>query len=325
MKRRTAISFIGGGLISACGASTGSSTSTNATFTASRQRSQFPYLGLNVGTEMNWTARRDALVPYYKEAGAKWLRVWYNWAAIERNPRDYNLDYIYPNLNYAKEQGFLITFVIWGTPAHAGSEGLAAVPDQSAFKRYCDWLRSYLSELVDAWEVGNEPNLTKYFTGSPEAYVRMLADAYEILSGRALVIAAGPSGAAKPEYWQALLDADLEHYCDRVNIHPYQKNPGRVLNQVDDFKSRVTKPLWITELGLPTKGNSELDKANFTSILLPELQSRVETLLWYRSIQGNQIHPLTYGLLEVDKETNEIMALPAYTAYQTFAQGNPTL
>lgn len=325
MKRRTAVGLITSGLVSGCGVQAGSSARTTTVTSTQLTLPERNYLGLNVGTEMSWTARRDGLIPYYKQAGVKWIRVWYNWASIESEPGRYDFNYVYSPLKLAKDNGFLVTFVIWGTPDFAGSGELAAMPKLAAFERYCTWLKSELSEVVDAWEVGNEPNLSKYFLGSPQDYVQLLAHAYEILSGDTLVVAAGPSGASKPDYWQALLDANLEAYCDRLNLHPYQKNPGRVLNLVDDFKSRINKPLWITELGLSTEVNGEDGKADFTAILLSELQSRVETLLWYRSIQGEQIHPEQFGLLAVDKASNEITALPAYDAYLKFAKETATL
>ncbi len=325
MKRRTALGFIGGCITTACGASSGSSSPTPTSQLSSQTPLLPAYLGLNVGTEMNWTARRDSLLPYYQDAGVQWLRVWYNWASIETDPGSYNLNYVRPALTLAQEKGFRVTFVVWGTPDFAGNGALASDPDPNHFRRYCEWLKTNLADVVDAWEIGNETNLEKYFTGTPRDYVETLARAYPILSGEQLVIAAGPSGASKPDYWQSLIDNELEDFCDRVNLHPYQKDPDRVLRLVDDFKQRTTKPLWITELGLNTNVRGEEGKARFTATLLPELTDRVETIHWYRSIQGDRIHPQTFGLLHVDKETNEITRLPAYDAYKAFAQSQVSL
>lgn len=327
MKRRSCLAAVGSSLLGACTASTSSGGEDSSSLLFGGGKGSQPaevmepeYLGLNVGNELNWTRWRGKLIPYYRNAGVRWLRVWYNWETVETEPGQYDRDYLLPALNLAKMNGFRICFMIWGTPPFAGNGGLNAVPDQQALRNYCLWLRSTLDSVVDAWEVWNETNLDKYYQGSPEDYIQTLATAYEVLAGEGPVVAAGTSGAAKPAYWQAMIDAGLEQHCDRVNMHPYRDRPDQVVALVDDFLSRVNKPLWITELGLSSDKYDEQAKAEFVEALLPLLSDRVETLMWYRSIQGKGMHPLRYGLLDVDKPTGQIAQLPAYQAYQSFAR-----
>lgn len=285
-----------------------------------RQTPSSGYLGLNVGTELNWRNWRDRLLPLYQQAGITWLRVWYNWEQLEPAPGQYGDELTIDSLRLAKQMGFRILFVVWGTPPHAGSGGLNAVPRSSALTGYCQWLRDSLAGLVDAWEIGNEPNLNKYYAGSAASYVRTLATAYEVLQGSGLVIAAGPSGASTPQYWRSLVNSGLERHCDRVNLHPYRTRPDAAIRVVDGFRRIVRKPIWITELGLPTEAGGERAKAAFARAVLPQLATRVEKVFWYRSLQGEGLHPLNFGLVAADSETQRVVPLPVYRSYLDFAR-----
>ncbi|AGY56703.1 glycosyl hydrolase [Gloeobacter kilaueensis] len=276
-------------------------------------------LGLNVGTELSLGRFNLRLLDLYQAAGVSWLRVWYNWAVIEPVQGRFQAEPIAQALRLAKDRGFKILFVIWGTPAHAGSGDLGAVPRPAALAAYCRYLQANFASLVDAWEVGNEPNLSKYFAGSAAQYVETLQAAYTVLKGNLPVVAAGPSGMAGPAYWDALFAAGLEAGCDRVNLHPYRQKPEQVLALVDDFKSRAHKPLWITELGLSADGGEQA-KADFLTRVLPALASRAELTFWYRGIQGEGLHPLRFGLVEVERSSGKITPLPAYYAYRTVAK-----
>jgi len=311
MKRRTFITIAGA-----------TALTTSCKLLAAQQHSS-SYLGLNVGSELNWSSWRGQLLPLYKDAGVKWLRVWYNWASFEPQPGVYkaaSLQQVKESLKLAKESGFQVLFMIWGTPPHAGNGKLGSAPKPRAFSDYCRWLKVNLRGLVDAWEIGNEPNLEKYYSGSAASYIRILEKAYRTLKGNGLVIAAGPSGAATPEYWRQLIDRGLENHCDRVNLHPYRKTPREVISKVDEFLKLVQKPLWITELGLSADNGGEEAKAQFVRDLLPALNGRVEKLFWYRSIQGKGLHPLRFGLIEANRETRKVTPLPAYFAYRDYAK-----
>jgi hypothetical protein len=320
INRRVALGLLGGAAASLSALPTAHRQDATAQLVI-RQTPSTGYLGLNVGTELNWQSWRDQLLPLYRAAGVTWLRVWYNWAQLEPSPGAYGDELTIESLRLAKRLGFRLLFVIWGMPSHAGRGGLNAVPRSSALSGYCQWLRENLSGLVNAWEVGNEPNLRKYYVGSAAEYVRTLATAYEVLQGSGkLVIAAGPSGAATATYWQSLLDRGLERHCDRVNLHPYRTRPENAVRLVDQFLDRVRKPVWITELGLDAEAEGEAAKAAFVRAVLPQLATRVEKVFWYRGLQGEGLHPLNFGLIEADRETRRVTTLPAYDALVAYAR-----
>lgn len=325
MKRRTALGMIGGAAITTtCALSQNQALSSKLPRKPPRLKlgTEPPsqeYFGLNIGTELSLKSFRDQLLTLYQKAGVRWLRVWYNWATLEPEPGVYDGASIQEALRFAKNYNFQVLFMIWGTPPHAGNGDLGDVPQTKALSDYCQWLKANLGDLVDAWEIGNEPNLTKYYAGSPESYIQTLATTYQQLQGDAPVVAAGPSGAASSSYWQALLDNGLERYCDRVNLHPYRNQPQQVVRLVDDFLGRVQKPLWITELGLSADVGGEQVKADFVAQVLPLLATRVEKLFWYRGVQGSGLHPLRFGLIEGNRTSGQVTPLPAYYSYAAFA------
>jgi Glycosyl hydrolase catalytic core len=278
------------------------------------QAAQSDFFGLNIGTELSLGRFNRGLLTRYWAMGVRWLRVWYNWSSLETELGAYQSQGIANELRLAKSQGFKILFVIWGTPSHAGTGDLAAVPDAERFGRYCLWLKTAFVGLVDAWEVGNETNLSKYFAGTPKQYVETLAIAYDRLRSSGSVVAAGPSGAAGASYWQALFDSGMEAHCDRVNLHPYRQRPEQSLKLVDDFMKFARKPLWITEIGL-SSDRGEVAKANFLKELMPQLASRAERVFWYRGLQGAGLHPLRFGLIEGDRAQGTLVQLPASYAY----------
>lgn len=272
------------------------------------------FFGLNIGTELSFGRFNRTLLAKYRKAGVQWLRVWYNWSSIEGEPGVYRAEEIGRQLRFAKAEGFHLLFMIWGTPAHAGNGDVGAIPNGKSLAGYCHWLKTNFSGLVDAWEVGNEMNLSKYFAGTAQQYVNTLAVAYASLRGREPVIAAGPSGLADAKYWRALLDSGMEDHCDRVNLHPYRQHPDQVVQLVDEFRRLIHKPLWITEIGL-SSDRGEATKAAFLAQLLPQLASRAERVFWYRGLQGEGLHPLRFGLLQGDRLHGTLVPLPAYYAY----------
>ncbi|KJH73273.1 glycosyl hydrolase [Aliterella atlantica] len=327
MKRRTLLGGFAGGAAIASAYHLFSSdlpqsaqTTAPSVSTASTVATSADFFGLNVGSELSWKSWRNQLLPLYQDLGVRWLRVWYNWADLEPQKGNYRATPVREALQLAKSKGFRILFVIWGTPTHAGSGKLGAVPQPQALAKYCQWVQANLGDLVDAWEVGNEPNLERYHAGTPTEYVRTLATAYEVLKGEKLVIAAAPSGAAKPHYWQALFASGLEQHCDRVNLHPYRQKPREVVRTVDNFLEQVRKPLWITELGVSANNGNEQGKANFTTEVVSQLTSRVEQLFWYRSVQGRKLHPLRFGIIEADRASGKVTPLPAYYALAALAR-----
>jgi hypothetical protein len=114
---------------------------------------------------------------------------------------------------------------------------------------------------IRAWQVWNEPNLTRYWSKQPFArsYVRLLRAAYRAVHradrGATVVLAGLPNVS-----WRALraiYRAGGRGHFDAVALHPYTRKPSDVLRLVR-FARRVMRahhdgrlPIWVTELSWP--------------------------------------------------------------------------
>ena len=117
---------------------------------------------------------------------------------------------------------------------------------------------------VRAWQIWNEPNLTKFFPreGRTRRYaslVRVSHDAIAAADPGAKVVLAGMPGYARPTAW-SFLDKlyavpGIKQDFDAAAVHPYSATIGQfksVLHRVrlvmSDHHDSQT-PLWLTELG----------------------------------------------------------------------------
>ena len=114
---------------------------------------------------------------------------------------------------------------------------------------------------VRAWQVWNEPNLTRYWSEQPFArsYVRLLKAADAALDaadpGATVVLAGLPNVS-----WTALRQiykAGGRGHFDAVSLHPYTRRPKDVLRLVRYARREMRRagdgrtPVWLTELSWP--------------------------------------------------------------------------
>ena len=178
----------------------------------------------------------------------------------------------------AEERGVEhVSLVLAGTPRWAAlretaddapwlGPGSAAPPsDPREWSEYVATVARRYSGRIDAYEIGNEPNLTTFWNGTPEQYadlVRRAAQEIHRADSRATVVVnAGlirrPSDVAELQRWLAPIARDqrLAEQVDVISLHFY---PGRLaiddaralLGQATDTLDRLglgAHPRWITE------------------------------------------------------------------------------
>ena len=128
------------------------------------------------------------------------------------------------------------------------------------------------SEGVRAWEIGNEPNIPFFWSGTPEEYSRYLEVAYLATVWRdpeATVMHGGIADAPGAQDWfERFLDGLLTrssasplperygYYFDASAWHWYaypdllRSGPERV-REVLRERGLAAKPIWVTEMGVP--------------------------------------------------------------------------
>jgi hypothetical protein len=176
----------------------------------------------------------------------------------------------------AASRGLELLPVVQGTPAWAADGDPTSPPaDPATFAAFMTTLvarygpaGSLWAERPDlprrpirAWQIWNEPNLTRYWSKQPFArsYVSLLRAAH------AAVHAADPAAtvvlAGLPnESWTALrrvYRAGGAGHFDAVALHPYTRRPRDVVRTVEYGRDVMRKhgdlklPIWVTELSWP--------------------------------------------------------------------------
>jgi hypothetical protein len=159
---------------------------------------------------------------------------------------------------------------------------------------------------IRAWQVWNEPNITRYWSQQPFAssYVRLLKTAEHALHaadhGATVVLAGLPNVS-----WTALraiYDAGGRGHFDAVALHPYTRRPADVLRLVHLARRELRRhhdsrvPVWLTELSWPAargklprpssfettdRGQAQRLGAVMTLIAAARKRERIARVFWY--------------------------------------------
>jgi hypothetical protein len=200
---------------------------------------------------------------------------------------------------------------------------------------------------IRAWQIWNEPNLTRYWNVAPWAprYVALLKAAHRALKaadrGSDTVLAGLPN-----ESWKALnllYRAGARRHFDVVALHPYTgqvKNTVRVVKIIRRTLKRhkdAKLPIWVTELSWPaSKGKAKQEGGDFATTdsgqakrlraaleLLAEERKRlrIERVYWYTwlSTEGITSSGFDYsGLRRVRAGT--LIDAPALAVFRSAAR-----
>ena len=159
---------------------------------------------------------------------------------------------------------------------------------------------------IRAWQIWNEPNLTRYWTSQPFAkpYVKLLRASRRALRaadpGSRTILAGLPN-----ESWIALRKiyrAGGRGTFDAVALHPYTGRPRNVIKLIEFARREMRrfhdrrKPVWLTELSWPasqgkTRGapgfvTTERGQASRLELALSLLvkarkRLKIERVVWY--------------------------------------------
>ncbi len=213
--------------------------------------------------------------------GAGWVRMFFNWAALEPARGELNTrmleDY---------EQGFralphgtkVILDVVYTPSWESGSADRQAPPaNPQDYAWFIGQLAQRLAPWVSAYEIWNEEDAPAFWTGAPDpaAYVRLLQAAYPAVKAadpRATVVLGGLTGSDYP-FLEAIYANGGKGYFDAVGVHadtacnvlsPYEYLRGADNRMIPDSflayrevhavmeANGDNKPIWMTELSWRT-------------------------------------------------------------------------
>ena len=198
---------------------------------------------------------------------------------------------------------------------------------------------------IRAWQVWNEPNLTRYWSRQPFArsYVKLLRAAHGALRaadrGARVILAGLPN-----ESWTALRSvyrAGGRRYFDAVALHPYTGRPRNVVRLVEYARREMRrfrdgrKPIWITELSWPAAKGKTRNTAGFETtdagqarrltdglrlLAAARRRLRIERVYWYTWLsQEGSPNSFDYSGLRRVRD-GQLVTVPALGAFQRAAR-----
>jgi hypothetical protein len=173
-------------------------------------------------------------------------------------------------VSLAESHGVEILLPLGLTPAWASSRpqqrsgyepGNAAEPrDISDWQDYVRQVATRYKDRIHAYEIWNEPNLSDFFSGSPEQMLELARAAYTVLKQvDKTVIVVSPSATSQSgiQWLERYLKMGGGAYADVIGFHLYvtPEAPEAMLELAQDLRVVLKenhlddKPVWNTEAG----------------------------------------------------------------------------
>lgn len=227
-------------------------------------------------------------------SGVEAVRTAFYWYSLQPNgPEAFDFSVKDQLVLAAARRGLGVLPVVHGTPAWAAlnpgdpaspprdNADLARLltalvgrygPDGSLWAEHPEVAR----QPIRAWQIWNEPNLTRYWNVAPwvTSYVAALKVAHRTLKaadpGSKTVLAGLPNESWKA--LQAIYDAGGRRSFDIVALHPYTGKVENTVRVVKIVRRAMTRnkdsklPIWVTELSWPaSKGKAKQEGGDFAT------------------------------------------------------------
>ncbi|WP_161554925.1 glycosyl hydrolase [Ereboglobus luteus] len=268
--------------------------------------------------------------------GIKWVRMGPSWNRIEKSKGVYDQDYLArcdAVVNRLTANGVNILWILSYTAPWASSS--ATRPTFHKPANWADWedfvqfVCTRYKGKITHWEIWNEqdhPSKT-FWEDTPADYTVLLQKASakaRAVDSENKILIGGFTGAGAA-YLNTLFEEDpaLGSYFDIMAYHVYVDSPNMVARYeqfiaVMEQRNIADKPIWITETGYTTNGESSLevtkadwvDQARVTQFSLPGIQK----IFWY-----DYRCPEPYGDIAMEHfglELADRTPLKAYYHYQ---------
>ena len=317
--------------------------------------------GVGVQFHCTWgqtDAKRNAIASKLAAAGLKSVRIDIAWPSLQPS-RAHRVSGWYAAVadrcvNLARSKGMEVLGTLLWTPgwANRGRDGGTPPSRAADFAWIAHWAARHFRGRVAAWEIWNEPNVSRFWKGSPRRYVRLLRAAYPAIKAgdrNAKVVFGGVTH--NDDRWLAAAYAAGAHGAfDVMATHPYQGVGDAAPETADtggdwwlfthapavhDLMARHgdgAKPIWFTEFGwsvhpngpglaLWQRGVTPEEQAAYLSRAITLARLRypyVEKAFWYKDAArpGEDEIEAGYGLLRDD-----LSPRPAYAALKALLLG----
>jgi hypothetical protein len=299
------------------------------------------YFGMHIHRAVPTT--RFPVPCVWPDVGFYGWRLWdasVSWPSLEPSPGQWAFTTLDSCVALADLEGAEILLPLGLTPAWASSrpdEASAYGPGNAAPPRDLEDWRTYVRTVatryrgrIKHYEIWNEPNLPRFFSGTSQEMLGLASEAYRILKDvdpeNVVVSPSATSGEAGLRWLEGYLGEGGQNVCDVVGFHFYTggqppeaiRHLALLARRVLDRTGGESKPLWNTETGwsipsqLPADGEAsniqeQTQEASYLSrALISAWAGGVRRFYWYAWDNFKM------GLTEADGKTEK----PAAVAYR---------
>jgi len=255
--------------------------------------------------------------PLLKDAGVQWVRIDLSWYHFENVPGNFGNQSVDQALHMADSLGLKVVAILGYTPnwaACGGGTNNKFGPAEAYYPQWFAYLDSTVSEyrnLVDAWEVWNEPDQRYFYQAGPGCHSTIAKDDYYWLEAKSLEHLRAKFGAQlqitssgfalggnnDPTLFPDLLSSHPEIWkqWNVLSVHGYgyptQKNLLSRIAIANDFhKTHPGVPVWLTEHGVTGMIKNNVSVADAGAFMVRNyataLSNGIEKVFWFRLIPG---------------------------------------
>jgi hypothetical protein len=301
-------------------------------------------------TDLTWgisNGDQDRTIGALRDSHARWARLSIQWKAWEPSPgklASWEVARTDRAIELTRQSKVHVLLDVLNAPAWASStdtDGLGNVPrDPAAFAKFMALVASRYRGVVDGYEVWNEPDISRFWNGGPNAaqYTALLKAGYAAVKQqdpRALVVSAGLSWDYD-RYLSAMYRAGAKGSFDVLALHPYStKSLSSWIGSIRQARRTQLangdqRPIWLTEFGLNTSADPNAWQRGVTEAqqgqLLTDSYRALEgepyvQVAFYYSLRNNwwshddpRSMEACFGLLRTD-----FSAKPAFAAFRSYA------
>lgn len=234
----------------------------------------------------------NVAIPALRELGMTHVRLWYGLDNWYSGPNQWALN----RAQEFKNAGFTVVLAIvakqqtdYGT-AKSYFQRLAADPKAR--------------QVIDFWELGNEPNMPQYWNGSLQSFVQnFMRPAYEEIKKYANEPVIGGGISWDVNAVRTLVQHGYNNYCDYGGFHPYGESGAIVTQRARDARAAMNnKPMIITEWNVQfiTDQNRWAAENNIAAAGL----SQIAEMNYYFALAVNNSHVGQGGVIYTNGSKN---------------------
>lgn len=257
------------------------------------------------------------------KAGIRWVRLDLAWSAAEREPGRFEFQLWDRFLDSFEPYGIRALLILdYGNDLYENGFPPSTESGRAAFAAFAGAAARHFRGRA-AWEIWNEPNLPRYWAGSPdpEEYVALArAAAVEIRRADPQAWILGPSLGGPTfdlPYLEAAFRLGLLDVVNAVSVHPYgASHPEAAADFYEDVRRLIARyapgqdvPLVVSEWGYPADELSPEEQADFLlRAISVNRRAGIPLTIWFNWQEPvNPWH--SFGLIDVRGEPK-----PAYFA-----------